>query len=98
MTFAYSLQENLLSHTGTTPKKKKPAAAKEGEKLAESIEKLAVDEPKVKSKNLNVVEELEKSNMKRMANFVVVGTYWHVFDPPKISSSPSSVNSFDANL
>jgi hypothetical protein len=74
--FTYLSQGHFLSHTGTTPKKKKPAASKEGEKLAESVESLAVDEPKVKSKNLNVVEELEKSNMKRMVNFVVVGTYY----------------------
>ena len=64
----------FLRHTGTTPKKKnKPAAAANGDKLADSVEKLAVDEPKVKSKNLNVLEELRKSGMKRMANFVVVG-------------------------
>lgn len=45
-----------------------------GDKLAESIEKLAVEEtPRIKSKNLNVVEEFEKSGMKRMANFVVIG-------------------------
>jgi hypothetical protein len=38
------------------------------------VEKLTVDEtPKVKSKNLNVVQEFEKSGMKRMANFVVIG-------------------------
>ena len=99
MIFTYSLQGNFLRHTGTTPKKKKkPAAAKEGEKLAESVEKLVVDVPKVKSKNLNVVEELEKSNMKRMANFVVVGTYWLMFDSLTLFSSLSSVNSFDANF
>ncbi|KAF1925081.1 uncharacterized protein M421DRAFT_424110 [Didymella exigua CBS 183.55] len=62
---------------GTTPKKKKPAASINGEKLADSVEKLAVDEPKVKSKNLNVLEELQKSGMKRMANFVVVGHVDH---------------------
>jgi elongation factor 1 alpha-like protein len=32
-----------------------------------------VDEPRVKSKNLNVVDEFEKSDSKRMANFVVLG-------------------------
>lgn len=31
------------------------------------------DEPRVKSKNLNVVDEFEKSASKRMANFVVLG-------------------------
>ena len=65
----------FLRHTGTTPKKKKPADASNGDKLADSVEKLAVDEPKVRSKNLNVLEELQKSGMKRMANFVVVGKY-----------------------
>lgn len=49
--------------------------ATNGDKLADSVEKLAVDEPKVKSKNLNVLEELQKSGTKRMANFVVVGEY-----------------------
>jgi elongation factor 1 alpha-like protein len=32
-----------------------------------------VDEPRVRSKNLNVIDVFEKSGMKRMANFVVVG-------------------------
>jgi len=41
--------------------------------LSESIEKLIVDEPKVKSKNLDVGAEFAKSNAKRMASFVVVG-------------------------
>lgn len=55
------------------PKKKKAAPTQES-KLAESVEKLAVaDEPRVKSKNLNVIDEFEKSKSKRMANFVVVG-------------------------
>lgn len=49
--------------------------------MAESVEKLSVtDEPRVKSKNLNVVDEFEKSNTKRLANFVVLGKlvliYW----------------------
>ena len=60
--------------TGTPkPKTKKT----HGDRLAESVEKLAVadDTPKVKSKNLNVVEEYKKSGMKRMANFVVIGTH-----------------------
>jgi len=44
--------------------------------LAESVEKLAVsEESRVKSKNLNVVDEFEKNNMKRMANFVVLGEW-----------------------
>lgn len=63
------------SRTGTKPK---PAKIKKtnGEELAAPMEKLAVDEtPRVKSKNLNVVEEFEKSGMKRMANFVVIGQF-----------------------
>lgn len=31
------------------------------------------DAPKVKSKNLDVLKEFEKSNMKKAASFVVVG-------------------------
>lgn len=54
--------------------KPKATPKKNNEKLAESVEKLSVEEvPRVKSKNLNVVEEFEKSGMKRMANFVVIG-------------------------
>jgi elongation factor 1 alpha-like protein len=38
------------------------------------VETLKVQEiPKVKSKNLNVLEEYKKSGMKEMANFVVIG-------------------------
>jgi elongation factor 1 alpha-like protein len=40
------------------------------------METLTVEEtPKVKSKNLNVVDEFENSGMKRMANFVVIGRF-----------------------
>jgi elongation factor 1 alpha-like protein len=61
----------FLRLTGTTPKKKRHAT---GDKLVESAERLAVvDEPRVKSKHLNVIAEFEKGGMKRMANFVVVG-------------------------
>jgi hypothetical protein len=67
------LLRTFLRHTGIIPKKKKKQANGD---LAESVEKLAVaDEPRVKSKNLNVVDEFEKSGMKRMANFVVVGMW-----------------------
>ena len=70
MTLLYGYLRILLRQIGTTPKKRKA----HGENLARSVEKLAVaDEPKIKSKNLNVVEEFEKSGLKRMANFVVVG-------------------------
>ncbi|KAF2679732.1 hypothetical protein K458DRAFT_393577 [Lentithecium fluviatile CBS 122367] len=59
----------------TTPKK----THGHGDKLAESVDKLAVadDTSRVKSKNLNVVEEFEKSGMKRIANFVVIGHVDH---------------------
>jgi hypothetical protein len=65
----------ILMHTGTTPKKKKTPADAHAERLADSVETMTVDEPRVKSKNLNVVDEFEKSGSKRLANFVVVGMY-----------------------
>ena len=69
---AFSLA--FLRHLGSTPKKKKSVNAAAEERLAKSIETISVvDEPRVKSRNLNVVEEFEKSEMKRLANFVVVG-------------------------
>jgi elongation factor 1 alpha-like protein len=43
--------------------------------LADSVGSLVIDEPRVKSKNLNVVDEFEKSNAKRVANFVVMGKF-----------------------
>jgi elongation factor 1 alpha-like protein len=43
--------------------------------LADSVGSLIIDEPRVKSKNLNVVDEFEKSNAKRIANFVVMGKF-----------------------
>ncbi|KAI4911444.1 uncharacterized protein J4E92_010257 [Alternaria infectoria] len=59
----------------TTPKKKKRQTNGD---LTESVEKLTVaDEPRVKSKNLNVVDEFEKSASKRLANFVVLGHVDH---------------------
>lgn len=65
------------SKTRIGPSKPKGAPKKSaGDQLAESVDKLHVEEaPKVKSKNLNVVEEFAKSQMKRMANFVVIGEY-----------------------
>ena len=63
--------------TGPKPKPAQKKADANGEKLAESTQKLAIDEStRVKSKNLNVVEEFEKSGMKRMANFVVIGEFY----------------------
>ncbi|KAF2196590.1 hypothetical protein GQ43DRAFT_498411 [Delitschia confertaspora ATCC 74209] len=59
------------------PVKKDANKTLTGDKLADSVSKMTVDDTKVKSKNLNVVEEFEKSNTKRMANFVVVGHVDH---------------------
>ncbi|KAH7074319.1 P-loop containing nucleoside triphosphate hydrolase protein [Paraphoma chrysanthemicola] len=60
---------------GTTPKKKRHS---NGDKIAEATERLSVvDEPRVRSKNLNVVAEFENSDAKRIANFVVVGHVDH---------------------
>lgn len=57
---------------------KQPNGGKTPSNLADSVSSLTVEEaPKVKSKNLNVLEEFEKSNMKRMANFVVIGHVDH---------------------
>lgn len=67
--------------------KPKPNQAKKApaHKLADNMEKLTVEEaPKVKSKNLDVVKEFEKSNMKRMANFVVIGKRLALFFPCSI--------------
>jgi elongation factor 1 alpha-like protein len=47
--------------------------------LAESVGSLVIEETRIKSKNLNVVDEFEKSNPKRIANFVVMGK----FDVPR---------------
>ncbi|CAI6332470.1 unnamed protein product [Periconia digitata] len=67
--------------TGTTdgPSKQKAIPKKSAaDKLAESLDKVQVEEtPKIKSKNLNVVEEFAKSGLKRMANFVVIGHVDH---------------------
>jgi elongation factor 1 alpha-like protein len=69
----YTQELESKMHTGTP----KPKAKKtHGDKLAEPMEKLAVSEvTKVKSKNLNVVDEYNKSGMKRIANFVVIGMH-----------------------
>ncbi|KAH3914057.1 hypothetical protein HBI56_053920 [Parastagonospora nodorum] len=60
---------------GTTPKKKKGTS--NGDKLADSFGSLVIEESRIKSKNLNVVDEFEKSSPKRIANFVVVGHVDH---------------------
>ncbi|KAL5433453.1 hypothetical protein PMIN07_009789 [Paraphaeosphaeria minitans] len=61
---------------GTTKAKTKTRGGTDGEKLAESVEKLVV-ETKVRSKNLNVVDEYRKCGLKRVANFVVIGHVDH---------------------
>ncbi|KAF2847429.1 hypothetical protein T440DRAFT_403332 [Plenodomus tracheiphilus IPT5] len=58
-----------------TPKKKKKHD--KSEVLSASVDKLAIDEIKVKSKNLNVIAEFQKSTSKRIASFVVVGHVDH---------------------
>ncbi|KAH9879518.1 hypothetical protein IAQ61_001336 [Plenodomus lingam] len=65
---------SFLNQAGTTPKEKKKRKKKPhtGE-ISESVEKLVLDESKVKSQNLDVVAEFEKSDLKRIANFVVIG-------------------------
>ncbi|KAF2794173.1 hypothetical protein K505DRAFT_349470 [Melanomma pulvis-pyrius CBS 109.77] len=78
--FANPSPDDLVLSAQAKGTKPKPAKTKKsnGEHLAAPMEKLAVDEiPRVKSKNLNVVEEFEKSGMKRMANFVVIGHVDH---------------------
>ncbi|KAH8722921.1 P-loop containing nucleoside triphosphate hydrolase protein [Phaeosphaeriaceae sp. PMI808] len=60
---------------GNTPKKKKITSVED--KLAESVGSLVVEESRIKSKNLNVIDEFEKSGLKRMVNFVVVGHVDH---------------------
>ncbi|KAJ4299315.1 hypothetical protein N0V90_004559 [Kalmusia sp. IMI 367209] len=69
------LVRQAQARSAGTPKAK--AKPNSGDKLAESVEKLVVAETKVKSKNLNVVEEFRKSGMKRVANFVVIGHVDH---------------------
>ncbi|KAF2092341.1 elongation factor Tu GTP binding domain protein [Saccharata proteae CBS 121410] len=64
-------------------KTQKAAAAKkangtDASKLTEGVANLAVEEaPRVKSKNLDVLAEFEKSNIKPSANFVVIGHVDH---------------------
>jgi elongation factor 1 alpha-like protein len=69
----------ILISTGTKTKKSAPHHTS-GDKAANDVTNsvaalgLSVEEvPKVKSKNLDVLKEFEQSNMKRMANFVVIG-------------------------
>ncbi|KAF2494519.1 elongation factor 1 alpha [Lophium mytilinum] len=66
---------------GTKPKKgtSKPASGdKATNDVTNSVSALSVEEaPRVKSKNLDVLKEFEKSDMKRMANFVVIGHVDH---------------------
>ena len=43
--------------------------------LTNGINKVALDDtPKARSKNLDVLKEYEKSDKKKAANFVVIGT------------------------
>ncbi|KAF2439342.1 hypothetical protein P171DRAFT_436039 [Karstenula rhodostoma CBS 690.94] len=62
--------------TGTPKAKAKTRGSADGEKLADSVEKLVV-ETKVKSKSLNVVDEYRNCALKRVSNFVVIGHVDH---------------------
>ncbi|KAF2870266.1 hypothetical protein BDV95DRAFT_608267 [Massariosphaeria phaeospora] len=78
--FAGPSPDDIVRKAQARRNKPKAAQSKKttGEKLIEPMTKLTVDEtPRVKSKNLNVVQEFEKSGMKRMANFVVIGHVDH---------------------
>ncbi|KAF2257905.1 hypothetical protein CC78DRAFT_622251 [Lojkania enalia] len=78
--FAKPSPDDVVIRAQAKGAKPKPAQSKKAneEKLAQSIDKLAMDEsPKLKSKNLNVMEEFERSGMKRMANFIVIGHVDH---------------------
>lgn len=58
-----------------TSKKEKPSP---GNGLTQAVAGMSIQEsPKVKSKNLNVLEEFEKAEMKDAASFVVVGHVDH---------------------
>ncbi|KAK8190064.1 elongation factor EF-1 alpha subunit [Phyllosticta capitalensis] len=60
------------SNTAANKKDKETSAVTQG------VANLTVEEaPRVKSKNLNVLEEYEKSTLKRSANFVVIGHVDH---------------------
>jgi hypothetical protein len=48
--------------------------------------------PKTKSKNLNVEKEYEKSGMKRMANFVVIGERSHTFKLIRLANNEKAMS------
>lgn len=63
------------AYTGAKSNKRPPTAPKG---VTQGVEALSIQEPpKVKSKNLNVLEEFEKASMKDAASFVVVGHVDH---------------------
>jgi hypothetical protein len=69
---------NVIANSGIVGKSKKPPAKRATDKsaagLAENVKGLSVQESvKVRSKNLDVLAEYEKSQRKKAANFVVIG-------------------------
>ncbi|KAL0261418.1 hypothetical protein SLS55_002848 [Diplodia seriata] len=82
--FAGPSPDDVVLNAQTKGANKKQTQAKDSKAkvetagLAEGVEGIKIDEaPRVKSKNLNVLEEYEKSNLKRSANFVVIGHVDH---------------------
>ncbi|OJD30344.1 elongation factor tu gtp binding domain-containing protein [Diplodia corticola] len=82
--FAGPSPDDVVLNAQTKGANKKQTQAKDSKSkdeaggLAEGVEGIKIDEaPRVKSKNLNVLEEYEKSNMKKSANFVVIGHVDH---------------------
>ncbi|KAF1999285.1 hypothetical protein P154DRAFT_437649 [Amniculicola lignicola CBS 123094] len=75
--FAGPSPDDILSVT-IGPKPKPARRTSDGHDLTTSMEKTVIEEStKVRSKNLNVVVEFNRSGLKRMANFVVIGHVDH---------------------
>jgi hypothetical protein len=75
---------NDIANSATLGKSKKGPAKQPTDKsaasLAENVKGLSVQESvKVKSKNLDVLAEYEKSQRKKAANFVVIGLLSYVW-------------------
>ncbi|KAF4541878.1 Elongation factor TU GTP binding domain-containing protein [Lasiodiplodia theobromae] len=82
--FAGPSPDDVVLNAQAKGAKKKQSQAKdakakdEASGISEGVEGIKIDDaPRVKSKNLNVLEEYEKSNMKKSANFVVIGHVDH---------------------
>ncbi|EKG11506.1 HR1 repeat rho-binding protein [Macrophomina phaseolina MS6] len=70
---------NAQAKGARKPTQSKDSKAKDDTSgVTEGVEGIKIDEaPRVKSKNLNILAEYEKSNMKNSANFVVIGHVDH---------------------